>query len=385
VSHVDPRTILVVCPNLIGDAVMATPALRALRERYPEARIVGLTRPVVGEVLAGSPWFDERVDYDPRSRQAAVRLPAVVARLRPLRPDLAVLLPNSFRSAWVAWLAGARRRLGYARGGRGLLLTDRLTPPRDPLGRYIPTPAVEYYLALARFLDCPVRSVRTELYVTSDEHARAEAAWRSLGIDTEQPVVCLNTGGAFGPAKNWPIPHFITLARRLAQEHEVWVVVLCGPAERDHARAIARGADHPRVVSLADQPPSVGLTKAAIARSALLITTDSGPRHFAGPLGVPVVSLFGPTHIAWTRTYHPNAVHLQHRVPCGPCQRPICPEGHHRCMVDLLPETVLTAAGRLLAPGVPRPLRTDRPEVVVVRPPRHPSGQSLAAQRRDRR
>lgn len=369
-SRPDPARILVVCPNLIGDTVMATPTLRALRDRFPNARIVGVAKPSVGPVLDGAPWLDELVAFAPKGQDRSARLPAVVARLRRFRPELALLLPNSFRSAWLAWLAGAGRRVGYRRGGRSLLLTDRLAAPRDADGRFLPTPAVEYYLALARHLGCAVNSVRTELFVTANERERAEAAWRRSGIPEGSRVVCLNTGGAFGPAKNWPNGHFVTLARRLAHEHGVWVVALCGPAERDNARAIAEGAAHPRVVSLADEPPSLGLTKAAIARSALLVTTDSGPRHFAGPLGVPVVSLFGPTHIGWTRTYQPNAIHLQHPVPCGPCQKPVCPEGHHRCMVELSPDVVLAAAARLLAPGARGPAAAARPQIVAVRPPR---------------
>jgi heptosyltransferase-2 len=102
------------------------------------------------------------------------------------------------------------------------------------------------------------------------------------------------------------------------------------------------------VVSLADEPLGLGLTKACVARAAVLVTTDSGPRHFAGPLGTPVVTLFGPTHIGWTRTYHPLAVHLQQPVPCGPCQQSTCPEGHHRCMTELHPDAVYAAVARLL-------------------------------------
>ncbi len=94
-------------------------------------------------------------------------------------------------------------------------------------------------------------------------------------------------------------------------------------------------------------------SKASVRRASLLVTTDSGPRHFAGPFGTPVLALFGPTHIGWTRTYHPLAVHLQHPVPCGPCQRPVCPEGHHRCMTELEPAVVFRAAARLLGGGPP--------------------------------
>jgi len=93
---------------------------------------------------------------------------------------------------------------------------------------------------------------------------------------------------------------------------------------------------------------SIGLTKACVRRADLLVTTDSGPRHFAAAFGRPVVTLFGPTHIAWTETYQPAALHLQKTVPCGPCQQRVCPEGHHRCMRELLPAEAFAAARRLL-------------------------------------
>src|SRR5262249_340740 len=88
-------------------------------------------------------------------------------------------------------------------------------------------------------------------------------------------------------------------------------------------------------------------------------TTDSGPRHFAAAFQTPVITLFGPTHIAWTRTYHPQALHLFHPVDCGPCQRPVCPEGHHRCMRELTPDQVYQAALRMLF----RSHRVDGPEL----------------------
>ena len=119
-----------------------------------------------------------------------------------------------------------------------------------------------------------------------------------------------------------PSEHFAELARRLAEQSGVSVLVLCGPDEREPARQIVAAAGHPRVAQPGRQQLGIGLTKACVRRSALLITTDSGPRHFAAAFDTPVITLFGPTHIAWTRTYHPRAWHILHRVPCGPCQRP---------------------------------------------------------------
>lgn len=340
--------IAVFCPNLVGDGVMATPTLRALRRGFPGATLVGIARPVVAATLEGGPWFDEVWAFRPGSPRPEERSPGVVRRLRAGRFDAAVLMPNSFRSAILAWLGGARRRVGYAKGGRGPLLTDRLNFPTDARGRRLPSPIVHHYLELARRLGCRPDSVRTELYTTpADEHA-ADRAWARLRLPIGGPVVTLNTGGAFGPAKAWPAAHFATLARRLATDSGVHVLALCGPAERAAAAEIAARAGHPGVVSLADEPPGIGLSKACVRRSSLLITTDSGPRHFAAPFDVPCLTLFGPTHIAWTRTYHPLAAHILNPVDCGPCQRPTCPLGHHRCMRELEPDAVFAAASRLL-------------------------------------
>lgn len=340
--------IAVFCPNLIGDTVMATPAIRALRRSFADAQIVGLIKPHVAPTLDGAPWFDSLLHFDPRSSDPSVRTRAVIGQLRALKLDLAVLLPGSFRSALVARLSGAKRRIGYGRGGRGFLLTDRLPTPVDARGKRLPVPIVESYLDIVRRLDCKVDSLRTELFTTEADETAADRAWSRLGLSRDEPVVTLNTGGAYGPAKSWPSEYFGILARRIALESGAKVLAVCGPSEREAAREIAAKADHPHVVCLADEPLSIGLSKACVRRSALMITTDSGPRHFAAAFNVPVLTLFGPTHIAWTRTYHPHAAHLFHPVPCGPCQRPTCPLGHHRCMRDLTPDRVFAAAKRFL-------------------------------------
>jgi heptosyltransferase-2 len=341
--------IAVFCPNLIGDTVMATPAFRALRQGFADATLTAIIKPRIWPTLQGTSWFDDVIHLDSASSKREERMMPVVRRLRRSPFDIAVLFPNSIRSAWMAWLADIPRRVGYERHGRGLLLTDRLRYPRDAAGNRLPMPIVESYLKLARLLGCPVDSVRTQLATTGDDEAAADDAWLQLGLSSRKRVVCLNTGGAFGPAKSWPTTHFAELARRLADEQRVSVLVLCGPDERAPAREIVREACHPQVVSLADRPLGIGLTKACVRRSALLISTDSGPRHFAAAFNTPVITLFGPTHVNWTRTYHPRAWNVLRPVPCGPCQRPVCPEGHHRCMRELTPETVYRVAQRALA------------------------------------
>jgi len=337
--------IAVYLPNWIGDAVMATAALRAIRERYPDAEIVAVLRPYVAEVLAGLSLTDRYLLHDPRGTNPQRRGRRFVQTLRQERFDLAVLFPNSFRSAWLAWRSRTRRRVGFHRDGRGILLTDRL----QPQSKSIPNPVIDEYLRLAEHLGCTNLSRRMELATTDDDEQRLDQFWS--GENARLPaagVVCLNPGGAFGSTKHWPILSFAALARRIADELGKTVLVLCGPAEKREARQIVREADRPNVVSLADVPPSVGLTKAAIRRADLLVTTDSGPRHFAPPFGVPVVTLFGPTHIAWSETFYEQAVHLQLQMECGPCQQRVCRVGHHRCMRDLGSDRVFAAVNTLL-------------------------------------
>jgi lipopolysaccharide heptosyltransferase II len=333
-------------PNWIGDAVMATPAVRAVREHFRGARVVGVMRPYVADVLAGSPWLDDAIFLDPKG-PLSHRWPSAAMKLRRRRIDLAVLFPNSFRSALVARLGGCRRRIGYARSGRSLLLTDRLRPIRDERGGFKPSPILDAYNRLAEAAGCPPPSRRMELFTTPADESAADAVWWQTGLAKYPSVVCLNSGGAFGAAKDWPADHFTTLARDLAERAGRGVLMLCGPSEREAVRRVVAAAGHPAVRSVADFPLSLGLTKALVRRCDLLVTTDSGPRHFAAAFDRPVVTLFGPTHIAWTETYHPKALHLQKAVPCGPCQLRTCPLDH-RCMTELSPAEVFAAATGLL-------------------------------------
>jgi heptosyltransferase-2 len=338
--------ILVICPNWVGDAVMATPTLRALRRGFPTARIVGLMRPVIADTLNGLEHIDGLFTWNPRSSKSLERTWPVLKALRRERFDLAVLLPNSFHSAAVAWLAGAKRRVGYRRDGRGWLLTDQLEPPRAGK-KFTPSPAIDYYLELARYLGCPSESYQMDLATTPADERAADGVWRAFGLDKARRVVVLNSGGAFGTAKCWPTAHFGELARRLGGLPGTRVLVLCGPSETSIAREIVKRAGRPTVNCLADFAVSIGLSKACVRRSDLMITTDSGPRHFAAAFDVPVITLFGPTHIEWSETYFAKAVHLQKKVPCGPCQLRECPLDH-RCMRDLTPNEVFQTAIELL-------------------------------------
>jgi len=309
--------------------------------------MVGIFRPYVADVLAGTRWLDDRILFHPRDKNPQQRTWPTLKKIRDAEFDLLLLLTNSFRTAALAWASRVPVRVGYVRNSRGLFLTHKHYPPRVGLRR-LPAPAIDAYLQLVYSLGCELESPRLELATLPADEAAADAVWEKWNLPPGDQVVVLNSSGAYGAAKHWPSDYFGRLAAKIATKKNLAVLVLCGPGEQDRAREIVRLADHPRVVSLADEPISIGLTKACIRRSRLMVTTDSGPRFFAVAFDVPVITLFGPTDPAWTRTHYEREICLTHQVPCGPCARRNCPLGHHDCMRLLTVERVYAAVERQL-------------------------------------
>jgi heptosyltransferase II len=328
-------------PNWLGDLVMATPALRAVRRHFgPQARIVGIMRPNLTGLLAGTNWLSEEWRFDPNGNQRQWRRWALIRRMRQERFDIVLLLTNSLDAGLLTWLSGAKRRVGDVRRGRGPLLTDKRYPRRS--GRHIlPAPMVENYLALAEAIGCLSESPRLELATTDSEERVGEQIWRTLGLRTDGRVLALNCSGAYGAAKRWPLEHCGTLAGRVAAELDHDVLVICGPGESNVAREIVGHAQSRHVFSLADQPLGLTSTKACLRRCRLLVSTDSGPRHVAAALGKPVITLLGPTSPVWIEnpTVRGSFVHLD--LDCLGCAKRVCPLGHHRCMKELTPDMVL--------------------------------------------
>jgi heptosyltransferase-2 len=328
---------------------MATPALRALRKHVgPGGRLVGVMRPYVSDVLDGTGWLDERLQYLKQSATKELFGGAVIAKLRAAELDAIVLFPNSLRTAWVAWRSGVREIVGYADLLRGRLLTTRLFHPRRRW-KTLPLPPIDAYLNLAYALGCPWESPRLELATTEADERHADAVWEKFKWPASDRVVVLNSGGAFGAAKDWPAENFAALAQRIARDWGHAVLINCGPSERAAAAEIVARAGNPRVVSLADeQRLPIGLSKAVIRRARLLVTTDSGPRFFGVAFGVPVISLFGPTDPRATRTHYERETCLSLALDCQPCLEPTCPLVHHNCMRELSVDRVYQSVIRHL-------------------------------------
>jgi len=353
----EPARVLVVQPNWVGDAILAGPTLRALRQLYPSAHITYLLRRYVKQIYTGMPWFNRLITYRtsgerPRTGRGLLNL---AARLRAGRFDMAVLLPNSFKMALLCKVAGIPRIVGYDRDGRGFLLTDRLLPAKEE-GRYVPTPIVRYYLSLAQYLGWRQRDTRLELFVTAGEEEEGRRVLRRAGVDQSvaedgpragrRPVVLINPGAQYGDAKCWPPANFAHVADRLIDELGATVMLSGAARERGIIDAV-RGRMKRSAADLAAAGVTLGSLKSIIRKCDLVITNDTGARHMAAALGTAVVTIFGPTDPRWTEINYDRERQVMVKVFCGPCQKKKCPLDH-RCMTRVTASMVFDAAVELL-------------------------------------
>jgi heptosyltransferase-2 len=350
------QKILIIQPSWVGDAVMATPTLRALRQLYPQAHISFLMRRYLKPLYTGIPWADQLITYrtGKTNKKAGKGLFDLARRLRSAKFDLAVLLPNSFQTALVCKMANIRRIVGYDRDGRGFLLSDKLLPRKDR-GKFIPTPIVKYYMGLAHYLGSQERDLSMRLFVTESDRRDAAAVLQHAGLTGDPdrpasagrpPMILLNPGAQFGAAKCWLPDYFAALADRFIEELGATVLISAAPRERGIVDIILRAMRRAPIDLLA-HGSSLGALKEIVRRCDLMVTNDTGPRHIAAAFDVPVVTIFGPTHPEWTEIYFPRERRVAVKVFCGPCQMKSCPLDH-RCMTRVTPAMVFDTAMQLL-------------------------------------
>ncbi|MEC8558231.1 MAG: lipopolysaccharide heptosyltransferase II [Planctomycetota bacterium] len=334
-------TIAVIMPNWIGDACMATPTLRSLRQGFPDARLVGVMSSLIDELLPNTvdvDCFDQRILFHRRGKQRvahSVSRSSLMRELRKSNCDTILILPNSFWSAAVAFASRIPRRVGYRRDGRAWLLTDALPVPKNESGP-IPVSAIDYYLKQAEWLGCESQSRTMQLSVTPQDQELADQLWSKLGFSSSLPTVVINSNSAKDGSRVWPKEKVAELATRLAAKTDLQVLLHCGPGERQSAADTVALASHPNVLSMGvvDNLP-LGLSRGVLQRAAAVVTTDSGARHIAVALDRPVVTLFGSTGPLWTATYNKPERQVYLDLDCQPCYEATCPLSHHRCMQDI--------------------------------------------------
>lgn len=336
--------LLVRAVNWLGDAVLTTPALGALRRACPQARITVAAKPLVAELLRHHPDIDAIDVYDKDGRHAGAF--GMLRKARELRGgayDAALLLQNAVDAALLAFLAGIPERMGYATDGRRLLLS-RPVPVTDEV---LSLHHAEYYLRLLAELGVPpAPSPRMSLRVTEEEMAAMRSRLAALGVPEGKRILGINPGATFGSAKRWFPDRFAEVAEALSEEWDVAVVLMGSVPEIPLSMEI-EAAMIRKPVNLAGRT-TVRELMSLLASCAFLVTNDSGPMHIGAALGVPVAAIFGPTDWKKTAPWTRNARVVRVDVDCSPCNLRECNRGHE-CMLGVTAEMVVTAARELLA------------------------------------
>ena len=324
--------LLIMMPGWLGDVAMAMPTVRALREQYSDARITVLIRPHLRPVVESCPWIDrvittrlgERDKHGNRQKMSALRLGCRLRGQGRGRFDMAIILPNSFRSALAARVGGIPRRVGYDRDVRRFLLTDRIAPPRDDAGEYIHYSTRDYYLDLAKLVGCVNPDPDLLLFTKPENDARAGVVLAEAGLTDDKPLVLLAPGANFGDAKMYSPDRFTAVGDRCVDELGAFVAVTGAPSEKAILDQVVAAAKQP-LVNLQSFDIDLTLLKSIFKRANLLVTNDSGSRHLAISFGVPTVTIFGPTDPDWTELNCPFERKVMVDVDCRPCQQKICP------------------------------------------------------------
>ena len=320
--------ILIRTTNWVGDAVMCLPALAAIRNRFPQARITILAKSWVADLYARETFADEVILYQPDGRRRMIR------ELRARRFDCAILLQNAFEAALIAWLARIPNRIGYNRDGRGFLLTRAVRPPKRG---EIPRHERFYYLELLR---------RAGLIEALPESERIELEPPKI---ERQHLIGVSPGAAYGGAKRWLAERFAEAASQIARERNSSIALFGSKDEReicDQIEAAVRMRGH-RVANYAGRTSLAEFIELA-AGCEVFLTNDSGAMHVASALGVPTIAIFGATDDAATGPTGPLARVVREPVECSPCLLRECPIDH-RCMTRVSAERVAGEALALLA------------------------------------
>lgn len=334
------NSILVRATNWVGDAVMSIPALRALRVAYPGAKISILAKPWVADLYRREPFCDETIVYTARDISSKI---TAARALGERRFDCAILLQNAFEAAAIAWMARIPERIGYARDGRGFLLTGAIPVPRPG---EIPVHERFYYLELLRRAGI-IREISQsdEIRLEGAGAARAAGEARFAELGLSGPVIGVSPGAAYGSAKRWLPERFAEAASQVAGELGATVAIFGSEGEKDVCAAVANAVRIP-VRNFAGSTTLAEFIDLAAACDVYL-TNDSGPMHIASALGVPTVAVFGATNDLTTGPTGPHARVVREKVECSPCLKRECPIDH-RCMTRVTSARVAEVALQLL-------------------------------------
>ncbi len=352
--------ILLIRLRLIGDVVFTTPVPRALKRRFPDARITYLVEKAAAPVVAGNPHLDEVLVVErTRGWRRLIEDLRLASALRRRRFDIVLDLHGGPRSSWLTRATGAPQRIGYAVQGRAWMYTKVVPRPRELRPRHSVLNQWDLLSAIDGWSGTPDPE-HDPVEMAADPAAEATVAARlaASGVAPHDEIVVVHVS-AGNPFRRWPEPAFVELVTNLASANERRRLILSsGPSDRAAADRIAGAARAAlgagrtgRVIDFGE----FGLAemRALVARSRLFVGGDTGPLHVAATTATPVVAIFGPTlpvrSVPWRDRRVPTEVVEVAGLPCRPCDQRACEPGDFRCLTTLKPADVISAAERALS------------------------------------
>ena len=337
------KRILIRSTNWVGDAMLTTPAVRAVRKNFPDAQISILAKPWVAPIFYNNPYLDHVIQYDSKGKHGGwLGKARLIMELRKYKFDAAILFQNAFEAALLACLARVPARLGYDTDCRRLFLTHpvHLEPRLKQIHE------IDYYLGILKAASLKPDGRELTLVVTEQERGRAEDILKSHGVTGQDKLIGINPGATYGSAKRWFPERYAALCDKIYKFCGDRIVIFGGPGEESTGRHVADLVKKP-CINLCGKTNLLEAV-ALIERCRLFITNDSGLMHVAAAFGIPLIAIFGSTNPVTTGPSSPRSRIVRVPVSCSPCLKPECPDDH-RCMERITVEMVFESANELLS------------------------------------
>ncbi|MBI5183690.1 MAG: lipopolysaccharide heptosyltransferase II [Nitrospinae bacterium] len=361
INKKDIKDILVWCPNWIGDVIMCIPAIMALRTRYPNAGITAVVGIPGNEILKGNSIIDEVIPYQRRGERyksltEGIRL---IRYLRKRDLDMAVIFPNSFRSALMVLMTGARYRIGYLTEGRGLFLTTGIKVTEYKKDRHM----VEYFLDIVRAIGCKTPKKRPSFRLHPKERGFALDYLHNRGVNDSDLLIGIHPG-ASKPPRAWSSKRFGMLCDRLYRDLCARIIIFGGSNDKGMVSDIVSGIESNTKQRLITAVGETDLmqTAALIERCHIFVGNDSGIMHIAGMVKTPIVAIFGPGRPEETGPFcaKEKVEIISKDYPCSPCRHRFFKEckpsidNKSPCIEDIEVADVMRGVERLIERGVVR-------------------------------
>jgi len=342
------QSILIIAPNWIGDAVSTQPLLANLKALYPNSKIDVLASAWVAPIYRACSEVHEVIEAKFEHQKLQWHLRKKLAKeIEAKKYQTCFVLPNSFKSALIPWLANIPFRIGY----RGEMRFGLINLALDNPSKINRPPMVEHYLALSQLLkdDAPIQPEKLipRLNVSSSAKQSVENKLQNTNISSDL-IYVMCPGAEYGPTKRWPTEHFAVLAQKLiAEKPSIQIVILGSKSDHSLAYEITSQVKHHTNIHNWCGNTSLDEAIALIGMSKAVVSNDSGLMHIAAALRIPQVAIFGSSDPAHTPPLSDKAEVIWLNMPCSPCHKRVCPLGHLKCLKDILPGQVLDTLNTL--------------------------------------